>query len=120
MSSDKLFLSPQFNVLLMRYGEIALKSQQVRKRLLRNLIRNIRFQCKRDGVKFSRIWRDHGFIYLHPEPEHVQSAISTIQHVLGIQSISPAIYATGGLEVAQQTAVKFAKEILQMNNKLAV
>ncbi len=120
MSSNQVRLSPLFNVILIRYGEIALKSQQVRKRLLRSLMRNIKFQCKRDHVKFSRLWRDHGFVYLHPENGYMESAISSLQTVLGVHSISPAIFAQGGFEEIQETALKLADEFLTQNNSFGV
>ena len=120
MSSTSFHISPLYNVLLIRYGEIALKSQQVKKRLLRNLLRNIKFQCTRDKVKFSRIWRDHGFVYLHPEPDHMKRAIQTLQKVLGVHSISPAIFAQGDLAEIQQTALDLARDVLKEGNTFGV
>ncbi|MHA1453039.1 MAG: THUMP domain-containing protein [Promethearchaeota archaeon] len=120
MSSEQIKLSPLFNVLLIRYGEIALKSQQVRKRLLRSLMRNIKFQCQRDKVKFTRIWRDHGFVYLHPEKGHMKKAINCVKTVLGVHSISPSIFAQGEFEEIQQTALELAKDSLSKGNTFGV
>lgn len=120
MSSEQMKLSPLFNVLLIRYGEIALKSQQVRKRLLRSLMRNIKFHCKRDNVKFTRVWRDHGFIYLHPEKGHIQKAINSVKTVLGVYSISPAIFAQGDFEEIQKTSLTLAKDILSKGNTFGI
>ncbi len=120
MSVEQKKLSPLFNVLLIRYGEIALKSQQVRKRLLRSLMRNVKFHCNRDNVKFTRIWRDHGFIYLHPEQGHMKKAIACVKTVLGVHSISPAIYVQGDFEVIQDTALNLARDSLSDGNTFGV
>ncbi|MBN2155950.1 MAG: hypothetical protein JW776_07900 [Candidatus Lokiarchaeota archaeon] len=120
MSNSEKNNSSLFDVLLIRYGEIALKSQQVRKRLLRNLIRNIRFQCKRDGIKFTRLWRDHGFIYLHPEPESMDAAIETLKKVFGIHSISPSIYEQGDFQDVQRIALVLARKILCENSTFGI
>ena len=80
-----------YNVILIRYSEIALKSDQVRKRLLEKLIKNIRFQLRRSGIVPEKIWKDRGRVYLKINLNDYKNAISTLLKVLGVLSISPAV-----------------------------
>jgi len=120
MIPSDIHLTPLQNVLLIRYGEIALKSKQVRKRLEGVLLKNIRFHCRRDGVKINRLWKDHGFIYLHPEPSEMEKAIQSLSKILGIHSISPAIFIQGGFEEIQQTAMNLARKVLSKENTFGI
>ena len=83
-------------------------------------MRNIKFQCKRDDVKFTRVWRDHGFIYLHPEQGYMKKAIACVNTVLGVHSISPPIFTQGDFEEIQDSALKLAKDSLSSGNTFGV
>ncbi|MDI3484777.1 MAG: tRNA uracil 4-sulfurtransferase [Methanobacteriaceae archaeon] len=72
-----------YDLILGRYGEIALKSPQVRRRFESQLIHNIKSAFKTEAhVKGGRI-----FIY----PGDFEEALNKLAKIFGIVSFSPAI-----------------------------
>ncbi|MHA1339074.1 MAG: THUMP domain-containing protein [Promethearchaeota archaeon] len=108
-------------ILILRYSEIALKSHQVKKKLIKQLVANIVIQFFNNGIKINRIWYEYGFIFIKPfsipisskmkkdsitnnkaqiikdsdqnknQIEQIAKIISQLQHVFGIYAINPAI-----------------------------
>jgi tRNA uracil 4-sulfurtransferase len=72
-------------LLLLRYGEIALKGQN-RTFFLRKLRRNVRRCLKANGLE-GEVWQEGQRIYL--ETGEVRPAVEAVQRVFGIVSLSP-------------------------------
>ncbi|MEM0128775.1 MAG: THUMP domain-containing protein [Thermoplasmata archaeon] len=73
-------------VVLIRYGELALKSPPVRREFERQLRRNILDQFVAGGIS-GRLRSDHGHLYA--ETEAPEAAIRVLQRVFGVTSLSP-------------------------------
>ena len=71
------------DVIIVRYGEIGVKSPKIRARFERRLVKNIKdtFKCKVD--------RNQGRIYVRPED--FDEGIEKLNRVFGIVSYSPAV-----------------------------
>ena len=52
---DQNHLLPQYNLILIRYAEIWLKSQKIKIRMLKYLMSNITKILKRKGIKFNKL-----------------------------------------------------------------
>lgn len=76
----------QPDVLLVRYGELALKGGN-RAEFERTLCRNIEHALR--GICATRVERPHGRLIVHPE-RRARDAARRLQDVFGIKSISPA------------------------------
>jgi len=74
---------------LVRYGEIFLKSEPVRRIYEKILVKNIKLALKREGIKFS-VRRERGRIFV--ESKEVEKVCNTLQNVLGIVSVSPCYH----------------------------
>jgi len=92
-------------LVLVRYGEIALKGQN-RVYFFRKLRRNIRI-CLRDHDIEARIWQDGQRIYV--ETDKVQSALDALARVFGLVSASPVLSVAPDLEEIKRAAVLMAE-----------
>jgi thiamine biosynthesis protein ThiI len=73
---------------LVRYGEIFLKSEPVRRIYESILVRNIKLALKREDVEFT-IRRERGRIFINGDVEKVKEAL---KNVFGIVSFSPCYH----------------------------
>lgn len=73
------------DVLIVRYGELALKSPSVRRNYESILLHNIRSRLKYDRVSFSSIQKEAGRIFIKTND---LLAITSVSKVFGIVSVS--------------------------------
>ena len=92
-------------VVIVRYGEISIKSSRTRPVFERLLIRNIRDALNKSGIK-SRIKRIRGRILVYTED--AEEAARVIARVFGVVSVSPAeeYELTGGIEQIKNVVVE--------------
>ena len=91
-------------LLLLRYGEIALKGQN-RTYFFRKLRQNLKRALKANNIQ-GRVWQEGQRIYL--ETEQMEEAIAAARRVFGVVSLSPVRIAPRELEVVGQVAVDIA------------
>jgi thiamine biosynthesis protein ThiI len=84
---------------LVRYGEIFLKSEPVRRIYEKILVKNIKLALKREGIKFS-VRRERGRIFV--ESEEIEKVCNALQNVIGIVSVSPCYH----LETSELKQIK--------------
>jgi len=77
----------QTDCILVRYGEIALKSRATRKNFEKILRNNIKKALKINNISFDLITMQGRILV---ESEDIKKAVDVISHVFGITSISPA------------------------------
>ncbi|MCK4613863.1 MAG: tRNA 4-thiouridine(8) synthase ThiI, partial [Thermoplasmata archaeon] len=97
-------------LILIRYGELALKSQRVRRRFEGHLIDGIAKQFERFGMDWL-IEQEQGRFFLHTPDEETDRAIFVLQHVPGISSVSPVkdFEITDGLGTIGKMAAEFSR-----------
>ncbi|WP_338097019.1 tRNA uracil 4-sulfurtransferase ThiI [Methanolapillus ohkumae] len=78
---------PEKNIVIVRYGELSLKSRGVRDRYEEILKMNISAMLKANGIPFSKILRDFGRIFVETQSP---LAPEIIARVFGVVSVSPA------------------------------
>jgi thiamine biosynthesis protein ThiI len=93
------------DLILLRYGEIALKGKN-RKFFFRKLRRNVRYCLRANGIE-GKVWQEGQRIYL--QTEEVESAVEAVQRVFGLVSLSPVHEVPANLEAIVQEGVAAAQ-----------
>ena len=90
--------------ILVRYGEIGIKSPKVRKRFEKKLISNIKtlINCKIDI--------NQGRIFLYPE-DHEQALLS-LKKIFGVVSYSPTVTTETDYESIKATVQEYITELI--------
>ena len=94
------------DVVLVRYGEIALKDSWTRQNWERILAGNIAFSLHRVRVKH-KIERGEGRIFVHTSDTRTSEIVA---RVFGVVSTSSAITVTSDLEEISRVAVELASQ----------
>ncbi len=104
-------------LIILRYGEIGLKSRNVRTRWQGTLLSNITDYFLKEGVEFihSSEW---GRMYIEtPEPE---AAITILRRIFGIVSLSPAIQTTAAIHDIKECIVNYAADHIRKQETFCV
>jgi len=103
--------------LLVRYGELALKSPPVRREFERALQRNIMDQFLAAG-RTCRLRADHGHLYV--ESDELSAAIRLVRRVFGVTSVSPVEEIPTELEGIRTRVTSWANPLLPPESSFAV
>ncbi len=103
-------------MILVRYGEIGIKSRRVRNRMEKLLVKNIKNMLDQFGVEYGEIWRDWGRIFV----DSGEDALEYISRVFGVVSCSPVSYVSADLEKIRNKVVELAEEKDVRGKKFAV
>lgn len=104
-------------VILIRYGEIALKGKYVRRMLVRALIDNIKTHFSTHNLECF-ITSDYGRVYLYCDD--FSSAMKILRRVFGIVSFSVCTETSSGLSQILEETKRLSKEWLGEGMKFAV
>lgn len=103
--------------ILVRYGEIGIKSRQVRAQFERKLIERIEEQLVKRGVE-AEVVREWGRILLRASD--VEGALDALRHTFGIVSVSPAIECAPTVHAVAEAALGVARERLGRGQSFAL
>ena len=119
---DQDFLLPQYNLILIRYAEIWLKSQKIKIRMLKYLMSNITKILKRKGIKFNKyqMSKDSSRVFFFFNNKDLPSAIDVIKNAFGVHSLSPAIRTSNNLKNITERTIEIAKEVLEKDDSFAL
>ena len=101
-----------YELIIIRYGEIALKGKETRKRFENILVSNIKNAFKTKNIS-NTIRIERGRIYLFTSKIH--EAICILKKIFGITSISPAVQTKSDFKSISKIALGITKE--KLNNK---
>ncbi|OYT54635.1 MAG: tRNA 4-thiouridine(8) synthase ThiI [Candidatus Altiarchaeales archaeon ex4484_2] len=104
-----------YDTIIVRYSEIFLKSEYVKKEFENQLIGNIQLKLK--GLEVGTR-RDRHRIYL--KTKKASSLASEVARVYGVKSVSPAIEIDSGIENLSARALELAKEVIEDGEGFAV
>lgn len=96
-----------YDLIIARYGEIGLKSQKVRSRFERKLVKNIKATIDCD------VDRNQGRIYIFPKD--FNDGITKLNRVFGIVSYSPAVSTYSNYEDVDKTLTEYTQELIKTN-----
>jgi len=103
----------EYRVLLCRYNEIGLKSAPYQKKLLTILVDSIKKICSREDLTLQSVLTLSGrLIFFFPSNE-IPKAITVFRHIIGIQSISPALSTERKYEKLKQKFILYALSLLK-------
>ena len=119
---DQNLLLPQYNLILIRYAEIWLKSQKVKIRMLKYLMSNITKILKRKGIKFNKyqMSKDSARVFFFFNNKDLPSAIKVIENAFGVHSFSPAVRTSNNLKNITERTLELAKDILDLKDTFAL
>jgi tRNA uracil 4-sulfurtransferase len=109
--------SHEMPTLLVRYGELALKSAPVRREFERTLQRNILGQFLAAG-KTCRLRADHGHLYV--ESDNGTEAVRLVRRVFGVTSVSSVLEIPTDLEGIRSAVIAWAGPLLVNGSSFAV
>jgi tRNA uracil 4-sulfurtransferase len=101
--------TPPPDIIIIRYGEISLKTPYVRTLFETRLIHNIHHPLQQQGIPHT-ISKQRGRIYLHTT--HIPQSLPILAHTSGIVSYSPAHQTTTDLPTLTQTTLTIATPLL--------
>ncbi len=119
---ENSYILKQYNLILIRYGEIWLKSQKVKIRMLKILINNIRKMLKKRNIPFHKyqLSKDSSRVLFFFKNEDIPRALEVIKNVFGIYSASPALRTSNRLENICERAIEVGRYILKKGDKFAI
>ncbi|MHC1575338.1 MAG: tRNA uracil 4-sulfurtransferase ThiI [Candidatus Methanogasteraceae archaeon] len=97
-----------FDVVIVRYDEIALKSPPVRRRFERIFIDRIKTSLLQHEITYTGITEEWGRIFVHASGKDAEDAADAIARVFGAASASPAVTTAATIESAAETACEIA------------
>jgi len=113
----------EYNLILIRYpGEVWLKSQKVKMRMLRFLIDNIKNMLGHSEIPFHKyqLSEDSSRVFFFFNNDFIPRAMEVLQKVFGIYSISPAMRTSDNMKNIVERSIEIAKKVLQENDTFAI
>jgi thiamine biosynthesis protein ThiI len=105
------------DVVIVRYGELALKSTGVRNWYEKILVKNIAAMLDLRGIQYSQIRREWGRIFIETSDSNAAAAAAD---VFGVVSASPALMAEPTLENAASVCAALAKNLVMEGDSFAI
>lgn len=107
----------KFELIIVRYGEIALKGKVTRKRFESTLVNNIKDALKTKNLE-NKLKKEWGRIYIYSD--RIEKCVGVLQKIFGITSISPAIQTKSKISEISRIAKSISKEKLDSNKSFAI
>jgi thiamine biosynthesis protein ThiI len=119
---ENIKILPLYNVLLIRYAEIWLKSQKVKVRMLKTLMNNVKTALEREGIQYHKyqMSKDSSRVFFFFNNEDMLKAMLIILRAFGIHSISPALRTSNKRKNIIERSIEVAKDIMKPNESFAV
>jgi len=105
------------DTVVVRYGELFLKSDYVRRKFEEKLLENISATLKDKKFNFKIIKKRLRCVIKTDKPHEVAEAVAK---VFGVVSTSPAVFVSSNLDEISEVSVKIAERTIKKNNTFAV
>jgi thiamine biosynthesis protein ThiI len=106
-----------YDIILVRYGELALKSTYVRKYFESTLVRNIKKALTQENIPNS-ITKERGRIYI--STTEISKSCPVLSRIFGIVSFSPTVQTTSDIENMSIVSLQLIKNILTKEKSFAI
>ncbi|PKP54373.1 MAG: tRNA 4-thiouridine(8) synthase ThiI [Candidatus Altiarchaeales archaeon HGW-Altiarchaeales-3] len=106
-----------YNIVIVRYGEIFLKSDYVRVKFQNKLIENLSLKLKKKNIPAKVIKKRHR-IYI--ESDCPGAVADAVKDVFGVVSVSPAIKTGADMNEMTDAAVTLAEKLIKPGDSFAV
>ncbi len=111
-------MKPKYSSVLLRYGEIAIKSKQTRRRMENMLVKHIHAALDEKGISYSKIRKEYGRIFI--DTSSAEAAAAVAANVFGIVSASPVVVIPAELDRILDTGEAIARELFKKGMSFAV
>ncbi|MHA1484163.1 MAG: THUMP domain-containing protein, partial [Candidatus Thorarchaeota archaeon] len=111
-------MSTVYSTVLLRFGEIGIKSKQTRRRMVSLLVKHVRTALKETKVSFIKVRREYGRIFI--ETDEAAEAAKVASQVFGIVSASPVVVVSSDMDTILATGGAMAKEQFTKGSTFAV
>ncbi len=101
-----------YKEVLVRYGEIGIKSERTRSRYERILIENIKAMLEFRGISYADIKREWGRIFISIKMDNAREIAQAASKVFGVTSSSPVVVIKPELESIVSTASDIAVKLI--------
>ncbi|MFX1483478.1 MAG: THUMP domain-containing protein, partial [Promethearchaeota archaeon] len=108
----------EYSSVILRFGEIGIKSNQTRRRMTKLLISQVESILREKGVPFERIHSVYGRIYI--ETQKAIEAAEVSAKVFGIVSTSPAVETVAEMNAILNTGEQLARAEFKKGLSFAV
>jgi len=107
----------EYEPIIVRYGELSLKSKYVRNSFETTLIRNIKdaFTSNNISCKVKREW---GRIYLNTD--EISKGLDVLKRIFGITSSSPVVKTSSEIDQISNYSIQFSQKYLSKNKTFAL
>jgi thiamine biosynthesis protein ThiI len=106
-----------YELIIVRYGEIALKGKETRKYFENCLITNIKNVSNLKNIPVI-IKKERGRIYIYTD--QIKKSIDLLKRIFGIISISPAVLTDSNIDSISDLAVKIVKRKINKKTSFAI
>ncbi|MCL2142450.1 MAG: tRNA 4-thiouridine(8) synthase ThiI [Methanimicrococcus sp.] len=115
--SNELSPTPEKTIVIVRYGELSLKSKGVRERYEQILKNNIEQMLDFYHIPYSKVWRDFGRIFVETKsPE----APEIVARVFGVVSVSSAYACSSKKEDITSLCATVGEKIIRAGDTFAI
>jgi len=108
----------EYSTVLVRYGEIAIKSNQTRRRLVNMLVQQIETALNEKDIPFEKIRTEFGRIFI--ETNEAEKAAEAAAGVFGVVSTSPVVEADSRLDSILDTGLQVARSVIDEGSSFAI
>jgi len=106
-----------YELIIVRYGEIALKGKETRKHFESILIKNIKNALKKNDIP-NKIVKEWGRIYVYTE--QIKKSLLVLKKIFGITSISPVMQTLSKMKFISKLSVEISKRELTKRKSFAI
>ena len=106
-----------YELIIIRYGEIALKAKETRKRFENTLVSNIKNALDKSTLA-NKTTKEWGRIYVHTA--QISKCIEVLQRIFGVYSVSPAYQTSSDMNAISKLSLEIAKEKLNKEKSFAI
>lgn len=107
----------KYELVLVRYGEIALKGKETRKHFESILVKNIKLALKKNNIT-NKVVRERGRIYVYTNK--IEQSLFVLKKIFGITSVSPAVQTSSDLDFISKLALIVSNKGLTRKNTFAI
>ncbi len=107
----------KYDLIIVRYGELALKGKQSRRIFENTLVRNIKNAFNKQNLS-NKILREWGRIYVYTN--QIKKCNTVLKKIFGITSISPALQTKSNIDSISRLAVYISKQELNKKKSFAI
>jgi len=120
--SNQFTYLESYNLILIRYNEIWLKSRRVKNRMLKILVNNIKVILNREKIHFHKyqISKDFTRIFFFFKNVDIPSAVNVLHRAFGIYSFSPALRTSSNLKNITERVIEVGEKIFKKGDTFAL